>query len=486
MKINKTMKTHLITATIALTAAATSRAEEKKPNVLLIITDQQSWDMIHAVSGNQWIKTPNMDRLVKRGYTFANAYCANAISVPSRFAMFTGESTAAFDIQDNGAPQSKKKEIIDVARTRSMGTLYKNAGYDTYYIGKLHLAWCDDVSSNKNPFNYNFEYLEKDERMKGALAGTKFFETRKGTNPFLLCVSLINPHDISADKLVIRENIDLANEKQAKTEAGINTIRYIDPMKQLGNDFFISDKSDPLPANFARTDNHPSDPIFERFYGDISELEWKKYVWFYHRLVEQVDGEIGLVLDALEKSPYKDNTVIIFTSDHGDMGASHRLGKKNIMYHECYRIPFIFAGTGVKNGIDRTTPVCNGWDLLPTMCSIADIPIPKELRGLSLWTQVTGGEPVQRDYLYLESSNGFEIMQDNRWVYLRYEAKGFPEVLFDLKNDPGQLYNIASKPENKAKLEELRAILDKEVASRNLILIETRPYNILGLGGGNR
>ena len=481
------MKSLLITGTIALTASCATGTEGKKPNVLLIITDQQSWDMVQAVSGNRWIKTPNMDRLVKRGYTFANAYCANPISVPSRFAMFTGESTAAFDIQDNGAPESKKEEIIDLARTRSMGTLYKNAGYDTYFIGKLHLAWCNgERGSNRNPFNYNFEHLEKDERLKGAQAGAKFFETRTGTNPFLLCVSLINPHDISADKLIIRENVDLENERQAKSEAGINTIRYIDPMKQLGNDFFLSDKSDPLPANFARTDHHPSDPVFDRFYGDISELEWKKYVWFYHRLVEQVDGEIGLVLDALEKSPYKDNTVIVFTSDHGDMGASHRLGKKNIMYHDCWRIPFIFAGPGVKNGIDRETPVCNGWDLLPTMCSIAGIPIPEELRGLSLWQQVTGGKPVQRDYLYLESSNGFEIMQDNRWVYLRYEIKGFPEVLYDLKNDPGQLFNIASKPENKAKLEELRAILDKEVDSRNLTLIETRPHHILGLIGARQ
>ena len=480
------MKIHIVTsAALALSAAgqlhAAAPVGAKNPNVLLLITDQQSWEMVHAVSGNPWVKTPNIDRLVKNGYAFANAFCANAISMPSRWAMFTGESTAAFDMQDNAAPTSKKNEIIEAARTRSMGTLYKKAGYDTYYIGKLHLAWCDGMSSNKNPFNYNFTYLEPDERMKGARAGANFFESRKGKKPFLLCVSLINPHDIGVDKLVITEGGNPTNDKQAKTDAGINGLSYLPKIEALGDDFFLSDRSDPFPANFARTDKHPLDPVFDKFYGGYTDLEWRKYIWFYHRLVEQVDGEIGVVLDALEKSPYKDNTLIIFTSDHGDMGGSHHLAKKNIMYHECERIPLIFSGPGVVGGIDRTTPVCNGWDLVPTMCSIAGIEIPKELRGLSLWPQVTGGAPVHRDYLYLEASNGFEIMQDNRWVYLFYETKGYPEVLYDLQNDPGQLYNIVARPENKAKLEELRAILKNEIASRGLTVTDNRPYSITGL-----
>ncbi|GHU98365.1 sulfatase [Bacteroidia bacterium] len=491
------MKNHIITR-VALSAAAMagcatslcalqkSGAQQKpdprqRPNVLVVLTDQQSWDMVSAISGYPYLKTPNMDRLVKRGFSFTNAWCANPLSLPSRWAMITGESTAGYDLQNNAAPESRKAEIQEVARTRSVGSLFRKAGYDTYYIGKTHLAWGNDRGETGDPVNYNFTLITNDDRQKGAMAGAEFFRDHKASKPFLIYVSLINPHDIGRDRIAFMDEPP-KGDKNGLKGADANTLKYKDRIAELGNDFFMSEKSDPLPFNYGATDTHPLSALFKKTYGGYSDLEWKKYVWFYHRLVEQVDAEIGLVLDALDASPYRDNTVVLFTSDHGDMAGAHHLAKKNIMYNECQRVPWIMAGPGVRNRIDRTTPVCNGWDMLPTLCSIAGIEKPKEIRGLSLWDYVTKGDALPaRDYLYLESVNGFEIIEQGRWAFLKYELKGQPEVLFDLEKDPGQMHNLIDEEPFRAKADELRAILLKEVASRGITMTENRPFTLSGL-----
>lgn len=472
-----------ITTLSALGCAAVASAQER-PNVLLIITDQQRWDMVSALHESEYVSTPNIDRLARRGCCFDNTYCANPISVPSRWSMFTGESTAVFGIQDNTAPLSRKEELIEVGRTRSLGALFRQVGYRNYYIGKSHLPFGEGRSpGGDKATNWQFDHITKDDRFGAVEAGEAFFrDYRPDGQPFLLVVSFINPHDIGADKMIIADNPRPEQNPQSAKPAGINALTYLPKIRELGNDYFLGDASGRLPFNFEPTDDHPQNLIFQKTYGSYSELMWKKYIWFYHRLVEQVDAEIGRVLDAFENSPYAANTIVIFTSDHGDMMASHRLAKKNIMYNECQRVPLIFAGPGVKPRIDRTTPVCNGWDLVPTLCDIAGAPIPGQLQGVSLWDYACGRDRAPgRKYLYLEGSNAFEIIQEGRWAYILYEIPGNPAVLFDLETDPGQMHNLASDPDYAEKVRELRQILDSELKKRGLTLSDNRPYSISGL-----
>lgn len=457
---------------------------QQKPNILLIMTDQQRWDMVSALHENRYFSTPNINRLVKGGFSFDNTYCANPISVPSRWSIFTGESTAQFGIQNNTAPISRKEDFLDVAQTRSLGALLEQAGYRNYFAGKSHLPYGEGKTpGGDKAIFWQFDHITKDDRLGAVEASEEFFRNHpESENPFLFVVSLINPHDISSDKMIIVDNPQPEKHPHAKKPSGINALAYLPKIQELGNEYFLSDEPCELPANFAPTDSHPQLQTFQKAYGSYSELMWKKYIWFYYRLVEQVDGEIGRVLDALEQSPYAENTIVIFTSDHGDMMASHRLAKKNVMYNECQKVPLIFYGPGIRNSIDRTTPVCNGWDLLPTLCDIAGAPVPDRLKGVSLWNYVQGkSEAPEREYLYLEGSNAFEIIQNGRWAYILYELPGNPAVLFDLQNDPGQAHNLASEPEYASKMAELRGILDKELEERGLTLTEDRPYSISGL-----
>ena len=192
------------------------------------------------------------------------------------------------------------------------------------------------------------------------------------------------------------------------------------------------------------------------------------HMWFYYRLMEQVDKEIGKVLDALENSPYKDNTLIVFTSDHGEMACSHGLTGKNHPYQECQKVPLIFVGKNIPEGVvDCTNTVCNGWDMLPTMLDLSGIDVPEELNGLSLKKVITDGKKLDRKYLYFETVNSYGVIEDGRYKYTKFGLAGDnengTEALFDLSEDPGELHNLIFDPDCGQKAGELRAELERQM-----------------------
>jgi len=189
--------------------------------------------------------------------------------------------------------------------------------------------------------------------------------------------------------------------------------------------------------------------------------------------MEQVDAEIGQVLDALEKSRFKDNTIIVFTSDHGEMAGSHGMSGKNVPYEECQKVPMIFAGRGVKKGkIDNTTPVSNGWDMLPTMLEMAGLEIPKELLGISLFQKMSKGKQINRKHLYYETVNSYGVLENGKYKYTRFmQSEKFgddDEALFDLENDPGEMINLVFSQAHAKKLKEIREVLGREMEIRGI------------------
>ena len=481
------MKTNKISGLAALPfLAACSTQGVERSNVVYIMTDQQSHYMISAITNsldpaspyanNHYFKTPNLDRLVKSGYTFSNCYVAHPVSTPSRFALLTGESPNAHGITGNFSPKGENGERIkSLASTRAMGTLFKNAGYQTFYGGKSHLPWSDGISGSggkelisEKPSLYGFDnFITDDEREELAEKGAEFFSTYKGKDPFLLFLSFINPHDI-CNAAVFFATKKEEREKTNQVEIYREIYRGMDPA------LFEGEEMAKMPANHATTDRFPI-KNFRVQHALPSQV--KPLNWLYYRLVEQVDREIGVVLDALEKSPYKDNTIIVFTSDHGEMAGAHGLRGKNNPYEECQKVPLIFVGKGVKKGvIDNTTPVCNGWDMLPTMLDMAGLEKPKELLGLSLFKTITSGEPVNRQYLYYETVNSYGVLEDGKYKYTHFVPSDFYELvdgnesLFDLENDPGELYNLVYNPEYEAKLKELRVALEAETKVRGITL----------------
>jgi choline-sulfatase len=277
--------------------------------------------------------------------------------------------------------------------------------------------------------------------------------------PFLLVASLINPHDICYLPL-----LDWAKSENKpnpypnkKAEQLINELLNL-PEGMSKHDF-INNHCPPLPENFSIperelpsfTSNHTSSYIgwARRKY---TENDWRIYRFLYARLTEIVDNQIGQLLDALKESGLEKNTLVVFTSDHGDQDASHQLGLKTFLYEESTNIPLVLKYPGyIRSGVINTENlVSNGLDLLPTLCDYAGIEIPRGLKGRSLKSLAAEKDSSGwRKSLVVETGKARLMVMDNQMKYMVETShdgkqKIQHEMLFNLKSDPGEVKNIVS------------------------------------------
>lgn len=449
------MNNKLIISCLFTFEVFTSSYAKERHNIILIMTDQQSHNMM-SYAGNKWLSTPNIDQIAKNGYMFYNAYCANPVSMASRFSLLTGHYASEVGVKENTSAFDNKKvqEIIK----NSIGNLFKKAGYETLYSGKTHLYGTKDVSeygfklNNLNPYDGPAIYAEE---ILPKLGKEK---------PFFLFLSFMNPHDIcykaGMDK---RFPYDLPKDKTLET---IKLLKY----KETLSEEEYRKNIQPIANNIDPINGEDIGMVeMDTFPRKWSDNQFKLYTWMYHRLTESVDKQIGRVLRALKESGLEDNTIVIFTSDHGDMNGAHQLIHKNVMFEEAQRIPFIFSGKGIKKGtIDKSTLTCNGLDLLPTLCELANIETPKGLKGISLAPLLTGkGKRDKRDYIITESYNSFQI-HDGRYKYTIYELKNNPQTLTDILRNPGETINYINDFSYRKIKDKLHNLLINELKQRKL------------------
>jgi len=439
-----------------LSIASVSALSQTKPNVLYIMTDQQSYNMMSCM-GNKWLHTPNMDEIASKGYRFEKTYCANPVSMPSRFSLLTGHYASEVGVKENTSAFNKEK-VFEIASKDGLGVVFRNAGYETLYSGKTHLYGTKDVSE------YGFTINNTDPYDGPAIYAEQILPKIGKEKPFFLFLSFINPHDIcykaGMDK---RYPNDLPEANIRETErllAFQKTLKPEDYQKQIP----------PQPTNIQPINGEHPDMVSM----DIFPRSWNKdqlnlYNWMYHRLTESVDAQIGRVLTVLKKSGMEENTIIVFTSDHGDMNGSHGLILKNVLFEEAQRVPFIFSGKGIKTNIaDNKTLACNGIDLIPTLCDLTGVKYNKELPGISLKPYLTGeGKIPSRKYVVTEDYNGFQIT-DGRYKYTIYELPGHPETLTDLKLNPGETTNYATDKSYSKIKKSLKKELITNLTKRNL------------------
>jgi choline-sulfatase len=190
--------------------------------------------------------------------------------------------------------------------------------------------------------------------------------------------------------------------------------------------------------------------------------QWRQYRWAYNRLVEKVDGYIGMLLGSLHKYGVEKNTIIVFTADHGDGYGAHRWNQKQILYEEAARVPFIVAKLGQWKGRTDDMLVCNGTDMIPTLCGFAAIKSPADLRGANIGRRIANPQLRLRDTLVIETDfadndrllgiSGRAVITGN-WKYIVYDQGQIREQLFDLGKDPGEMNNLALQVSYKKQLQ---------------------------------
>lgn len=434
---------------MALGGAAAGKAPEKRPNVLIIITDQQFAEAMSCRLGKQHLNTPAMDQLAAGGMLFTRAYSPNPLCVPARTSIFTGRYPSETGIQTN----DMKK--LDPERFTCLGTLFKTNGYDTAYCGKWHLPF--PIGKIET---HGFDWTRGGSKdVKTAADTITFIKTRR-EKPFLLVASFLNPH-----------NICEWSRGQAL------------PCGPIGDPPAV-EQCPPRRPNYAAPQDEPEAmTLMRRSYqsaklfpvGGFDEKKWCEYIWAYYRMIEKVDGLIGQVLDALKASGAAENTLILFMADHGDCQGAHGWNQKTVFYDESARVPFILHYPGaIEAGVsDRL--VNTGVDLLPTLCDYAGIPIPKGLHGLSLkGTGNDAGGADSRQYVVVSHKmvQGAEVdgkmpvcngrmVRSRRFKYCAYDLGGRRESLVDMEADPGEMINLAGKAEYAAELKRHREYLQE-------------------------
>ncbi len=442
--------------------------QNERPNILFVMTDQQSARMM-SCAGNTWLHTPAMDRIAARGVRFERAYCTNPVCVPSRFSLFTGRRPSAIGLRSNAS--SHIEYIPPSIMRHGMGHQLRRAGYRTVYAGKQHLP-------RMNAEDMGFEVPQYDERNTLAAMCAAFLDELP-KEPWLLVASFINPHDICYHTIraFASSEIDHRLLKNGRTELAALDQALELPQGMSEADFFAT-CCPPAPPNLEPQQDEPEalahlidTRAFRRRARDTWTAEdWRRHGWAYARLTEQVDAQIGRVLDALDASGQRERTLVVFTSDHGELNGAHRMEHKTAFYEEAARIPLILCLPDRTVGmVDSEHVVSNGLDLLPTLCEAAGLEAPSELEGRSLLPLLRESASAwDREFIPVESEIG-RMVVSARYKYARYDHGARSEQLYDLRNDPYEMRNSLHDPDLQDVVEQHRAWWD-QAFSRELEL----------------
>ena len=422
-----------------------------RPNILYIMTDQQSADAI-SCAGNEHLHTPALDRLASRGVRFDCAYSVFPLCVPARTAMFTSRMPHEAGVFDNHPERHTGLPFP------MLGRLMTDAGYRSHYIGKWHIpsvAESDTASHGFDEIVFGGGYGNLD-RNKTARA-IEFLREPHG-QPFFLTVSYNNPHDCCE----LSRGDDLRMETIPRPPEELS---QLPPLPE--NHVIPEDEPEAL-----REFQHAMKKYLMAYQWD--EKRTRQYIWGYYRLTEIADREIGQVLDALEETGLEDNTVIIFSSDHGDGHGCHKWNQKWSLYDESARVPFIVAApkTSAPDSTDQS-PTSPMLDLMPTVLDYANLPLPEGCRGCSVRPAVEGKPIPDRNYIVSETDlsqpeilpdtprNPCRMVRSDRFKYIVFSRGTNREQLVDMQEDPGEMNNLALSPEQHGILEKHRSMLEK-------------------------
>jgi len=408
----------------------------ERPNIVLIFSDQQHW---RAWGGEDpTFETPNLDRLAEQSFVFGRSFCTTPQCSPSRSSMFTGRYPSETGVMGNigaygGAP----------LRTETVAIPLQAAGYTTGYFGKWHLGQ-DPVGTAGWDEAAGDIRTDRPADAETTRLGVDFLRRRAGQRPFALFLSYNDPHDVYD----------------------------FDPGAP------VPDRCPPLPESWHRQAFEQVPGVHEAFmtqdqgtliHGLDADI-WQGYHAFYREKVRLYDAEVGRVLDALERWGAADNTLVIVTSDHGDMDTHHRLIFKGpFMYEEMVRVPLVIRvpaslGSSSPRRVDDVDVV--NTDLAPTLLDFAGSSPDRTLSdGFSLRPLLTASGPGPcRDYVIGQYHgkqrwvNPIRMIRTAEFKYNRYLAHG--EELYHLSEDPHELVNLAADPGYRRIKAELSAELD--------------------------
>lgn len=420
-------------------------------NVLLIQTDEHRPDAM-SWAGHPFVETPNLDRLAERGTAFTNAYCNSPLCAPSRASFATGQYVHEIDAWDNARPYH--------GQAPNWGEHLADHGVDTTVIGRKHFdpyadtGFPDQRKPELSDPPIEVARLDRDPPTEYAHASNRFYEPK-----------------IDDDRM--ETSVERTDEATSWLETEAPTDRpwtlhlsYQPPHFPLTApeefwEMYPPEEMD-LPFDYPAAADHPIvADLHEHFQGtDLDAETLRRLRTGYYALVTAIDEQIGRVLDTLAESEHAEETVIVYTSDHGELLGDHGLWWKCCMYEPAVGAPLLMVGPDIPSGEHIDAPV-SLVDIVPTIADFTGVPHAKEWSGESLLPLLEGDDREERvafsEYHAHGARNGMFMLRKGDYKYVYYPDN--PPQLFDLENDPHELTNLAGVK----KYEDVQADLHEEL-----------------------
>lgn len=466
----------LVGAIAASALVAGGRAQtppvKKRPNVVFVLTDDQRWDAISLNPNSGPLKTPNIDRLGHEGVYFRNAFATTALCSPSRATIQTGVYAHVHGVSNNFTefPANTETWPLDL----------HNAGYETAYVGKYHMG--EDNDEKRPGFDYfathrgQGTYFDTEWRINNGerkvipgyythivtTLAEDWIKDRKGDKPWAIMIGHKAPHSFYTPE-----------EKYKNTFANVHV---------------------PYPASAFMLDDKPEWykqrlPTWHGIYGPLFEFRktfpdaspagvtaFEEMVRSYWRTILSVDDSVGEIYALLKQRGELDNTIFIFTSDHGLLNGEHGMVDKRTAHEPTIRVPLVVRYPGLTapsqpRVVDRMVLTT---DFAPSILDIVGLPRGAKMQGRS-WKALAQGRPDadwRKSYVYMYNyekqfpyTPNVRALRTEDWKYVRYPNSPTPHMaeLYDLKNDPGELVNLINDPRYRKRVQSMHEELDRQL-----------------------
>ncbi|MDP6667108.1 MAG: sulfatase-like hydrolase/transferase [Dehalococcoidia bacterium] len=434
---------------------------DKKPNFLVIMSDEHG-AQFSSTYGHPIVETPNMDRLAAQGVTFDANYCNSPLCIPSRASFMTGQYVSTSEVWDNSKP-------MPVDRL-TWPYLLRNEGYDTALNGKMHLVGPD-------PLHGFDRQLSRDPHIEAPLGHFRWSDGIPKATEDWDGVRAANPGVspmIEADDAMEKSAVEYLSDPARHEKPFAMCVGFIAPhfpfiVPEPYFSKYYPDNLDMPDLPAGHLDDLPlSAQRLRRMFGldgDWTVGEVARARAAYFGLCTYLDDKIGHLLDTLEEQGLAENTVIVHTSDHGDMLGEHGLWRKMCFYEQSARVPLQISWPGVFSGGQRVAEAVSNVDAVATILELAGIDISRwKLDGQSLLPALNGDTSGLRDVAISEhfahgTDRAMGMVRSGNWK-LCYGHADPPELeLYDLDADPGEFTNLAGAVEHAEAQERLLKIL---------------------------
>lgn len=444
-----------------LSAALLAPKAQAKPNILFIISDDLNCDL--GAYGHALVQSPNIDALAKRGLKFERAYCQSPLCNPSRASLMTGlrpDTTGVMDLKINF-----RQNLPDVV---TLPQLFKNNGYFSARVGKIYhygvpseigTSGMDDAASWNQVSNPIGRDKDDEDTIYNATPPRKLgsalaWREDAGTG------------DEQTDGKVASEAIRLLEENQNKPFfLAVGFFRphcpYVAPKTYF--DLYDFERIQLPPAVPGDLDGVPLQNLYSHGPAwQIGDADKRRAIRAYYASVSLMDAQVGRVLDALERLKLRDNTIIVFTSDHGYLLGQHGQWMKQMLWEEANRVPLIVATPSQKTAGQSTRALAELVDVYPTLADLCGLKAPANLAGKSLRPVLEDPTAKVKVAAFSQIENGGVLgrsVRTDRFGFNLWNNKERSMELYDHQSDAGEHRNLAALPQYAATVEELRGLL---------------------------